>query len=442
MEQMDFKSKFLDFFNRKQANFNGALGGSWSNLAQDASDYFMSNGIPTLKNEHWKYTNVGFLNRLKFNFAEDLPATDVDDEWIDSVRFNTVDCELAVVINGKYSPKHSHVSDSIKGVTIMGFREAVQKGLPEVTEYFGKLAKYDANPFAAVNTALAQDGVFIKIDKNIIPEKVIHVIFIDDARENDIFTNSRKLFVIGENAEVKILESHKTIGDKNAVKNTVTEVVLSQNAKLDYYKIQNDSDNSHYFGTTHVLQQKSSLFNTNTISLNGKFIRNNLNVTLEGEGAESHFFGLFMPSGTSLFDSHTMVDHAVPNCFSNENYRGILDDRGTGVFNGKILVRKDAQKTNAYQSNKNIILSQNATINTKPELEIYADDVKCSHGATSGTLDEESMFYLKTRGIPTEKAKSLLLYAFAGEILENIKIGSLHDEISRIIANRIGVEID
>jgi len=238
---------------------------------------------------------------------------------------------------------------------------------------------------------------------------------------------------------VKVVESYRTLGDEASFTNSVTEVVVARDARVEYYKVQNDTNQSYHIGTTQVRQSDNSLFYSATVTLNGGFVRNNLNIVLDGEHCEAHMYGLYIPNGKQHIDNHTLVDHAKPNSYSNELYKGILEERATGAFNGKIYVRPDAQKTNAYQSCKNVVLSPDATMNTKPQLEIYADDVKCSHGTTTGKLNDEALFYMRSRGIPKEQAQTLLMYAFAEDVMNKIKIAPIREYLEGVVAEKLAM---
>jgi Fe-S cluster assembly protein SufD len=309
-----------------------------------------------------------------------------------------------------------------------------------IKNHLGKYAGYENDPFVSINTALSQDGAYIYIPDGVMLEEPIQLIFLNDSRQGEIMSNPRNLIIVGDCSQVKILETNYTIGDKPSLTNMVTEIVADRFANVDYYKVQNNGENSYYIGTIQASQERGSVFNNSTVTIRGNFIRNNLNTRHNDEGCESNYHGFYLLEGKDFVDNHTLVDHAKPNCTSSEVYKGIIGDYATAVFNGKIVVRPDAQKTNAYQSNKNILMSDNATINTKPQLEIFADDVKCSHGAASGNLDKESLFYLKSRGIGEEKAKALLLNAFASDVVEKINISELRDQIKQQIAVRLNME--
>jgi Fe-S cluster assembly protein SufD len=296
---------------------------------------------------------------------------------------------------------------------------------------------FTTNAFTALNTAFAHDGVVIQVPANATVELPTILRFVSDARQVNVASQPRNLFIVNKNAEVKVAESFRTLGDQASFTNVVTEIVVAEDARMEYYKIQNESDMAYHIGTTQVYQKDRSHFYSATVTLDGGFIRNNLNIALDGSNCEAHMYGLYFPNGRQHIDNHTLVDHRKPNSHSNELYKGILEDRSTGVFNGKIFVRQDAQKTNAYQSCKNVVLSNDATMNTKPQLEIFADDVKCSHGTTTGKLNEEALFYLRSRGIPKVEAQSLLMYAFAEDVIKKIKIDTLREQLERRIQAKL-----
>jgi Fe-S cluster assembly protein SufD len=303
-------------------------------------------------------------------------------------------------------------------------------------KHYAKYADVDSDPFIALNTALASGGIFIHVAKSAVIETPIHILNITSVSENTIL-NSRNLIVIGENAQAKIIESFVTVDSKaKAFNNSLTEIVIDAAANLQHYKIQDETELGYLMNTTQAYQKKQSVFTTNNFILSGSLVRNNLTIVLDDEFIETHLNGLYLTKGNQTVDNHTLVDHRKPNCNSNELYKGIIEEKSAATFNGKIYVRKDAQKTNAFQSNKNILLSDDGTINTKPQLEIYADDVKCSHGTSTGKLDEDKIFYLRARGLSEASAKKLLMYAFASEVVDCIKIDELKEYVEERISER------
>jgi Fe-S cluster assembly protein SufD len=305
----------------------------------------------------------------------------------------------------------------------------------------GHSAGYHKDGIQALNGAFAGDGIFILARRGKQVEQPVYIYLISDSRSGFIFSQPRSLVHVEAGASVQIAEHYITLGNQESFTNEVFELVAEQDAVVDYYKIQHEGANANHVGTTHIRQVGKCVTNAVTISLSGSLVRNNLNMIMESEHGESHMYGLSLLNGKSLVDNHTIVDNVKPHCFSNELYKAIMDEESTGVFNGKIFVRKDAQKTNAYQSNKNILVGERSSANTKPQLEIFADDVKCSHGCTIGRLDEESLFYLRARGLSEQNARSLLLHAFAVDILDKIKWEPLRQYVDGLISERLQFEV-
>jgi len=424
---LELKQRLLAEFTRREQLLNGSRESLVSMLRHDAMSRFNELGFPTIRNEEWKYANI--MPALSIPFESAKPSNLTSDE-VCNYYLEGIEANVLVFINGFFTPEHSRI---ISPEVIISNFEASLKNPTEIS-HFTKISGYKEDSFVALNTALANDGAWISIPDGVILSDPIHVLMLTDSREYSPMFHPRNSIHCGANSQATILYSSNTIGENSGFTNSVSEVTVGENATLNQYIIQNDSDISYSVNSSFVRQERNSTYLAVTVSLGGKFVRNNHTSQLAGENSEANFYGLVLGSGKQLIDNHTLADHAVPHCRSNELYKYILDERSTGVFNGKIIVRPDAQKTNAYQSNKTILLSDSATINTKPQLEIFADDVKCSHGATSGQLDEESMFYLRSRGIPADKARALLLHAFAADVLSHIKISSLRDALDNTIA--------
>lgn len=433
----NLKERLINSFKEYEAKLNGEKNSELFKVRKSAFEYFESIGFPTLKNEYWKYTNLAFLNKLNLKLSQseikEIPKSAIEENSYDNSEAN-----LAVVINGKFSEEYSKITTS-DSIVVKSFAKALSEDKEAVQEYYGKVISLTNNPFAAINTAFANDGIYINAKRNHVEDKLLHILYINDARDEQVLSNPRKLIIAGESSELSIIETSITLGEHPSLINSASEVIVNPNAKVNYYKIQDDKENSYYVGTTNSTVDRDAVFNKTTITLGGKFVRNNLNALIKGQNAESNFYGLFLGFDNSFIDNHTFVDHAVANCQSNEDYKGILDDKAIAVFNGKILVRQDAQQTNAYQSNKNILLSDWASINTKPELEIYADDVKCSHGATSGSLDKDMLFYLQARGIDKKQAKGILLNSFAKEITSQIEFDKIREMIEEKVARKLEI---
>jgi Fe-S cluster assembly protein SufD len=451
LEAIDLKGKLALDFQAFEQSLNGQSASPVHTLRKQAMTRFIELGFPTVRHEEWKYTNI--IPTVKHDFAT-LPntlaheSTTLTKADVEPFLVPSMQAQVLVVVNGVFAPELSSIAAE-QGVEVMSFAEALQNHASEVEQHFAQYAAYKDDAFIALNTAFAHDGVFVKVARGVRAETPFHLVFVNDSRQKSILAQPRNLFVLGDNAEVTILETYHSLtptdgtarGLVPAFTNVVSEAVLGANAVFHHNKIQNDTDNTTFIGTTQAHQAASSVFNSVVVTLGGGLVRNNLNSTLAASGTDTHYYGLTLVGGKTLVDNHTFMDHAMPHCTSNELYKNILDDHSTGVFNGKILVRPDAQKTLAYQSNRNILLSKNAAMNNKPQLEIFADDVKCSHGAATGQLDEEPMFYLQARGIGKEQARAMLLYAFAGEIIEKVSNERLREYIAAMVAARLHQEL-
>lgn len=403
-------------------------------LTDQATADFIRLGLPVTKAEEYKHTPITRTIEKAIDFSLANAASELDPS---AFFIGGIDAQVLVFINGIFASKHSDISLS-SGVTIVPLAEALTKDSELVTRYIGHYADHKTDALTAWNTASWKDGVFIHIADDTVITKPILIYQITDTSKGQVITVNRNLFVIGKNSEVTIIEKFDSVGSGNAFCSVVTEGVVAANGSLNLYSIQNDS--ASHFNQKHIHQGDKSRVNTFTYTLDGKLVRNNLQLALDGENIESHMYGLYLLKGDTLADNHTTVDHKKPNAFSNELYKGIMDGNSKGVFNGKIYVRPNAQKTNAFQANKNILLTNAAAVNTKPQLEIWADDVKCSHGCTTGQLDEEALFYLQSRGIQKETARAMMLYAFAAETLQNIKVPAVSEYLDKLIRARFNKE--
>jgi Fe-S cluster assembly protein SufD len=405
--------------------------GNLAELRSRAMENFSRLGLPTVKHEEWRYTRIGsiFQKDLELGVAAELSVADLE-----GIRLPGKENAIEIYfVNGVFK-----IATATEDISILPLEEAAAgefAGL--VKEHLGTSSKYHPDGINALNTAFVNGGVFIHVKKGKQVEKSVYIYYVNDNRTVSTLALPRTLVYVSAAANVQIAEHHISLGKQDSLTNQVTEIIVEQDALVNFYKIQNEGDTASHACTTHFRQIGKSLTNATTISLSGNIVRNNLNMVMEADHGESHMYGLYLLNGKTHVDNHTIVDNVMPNCFSNELYKGIMDDESTGVFNGKIFVRQDAQKTNAYQSNKNVLLTNSASVNTKPQLEIFADDVKCSHGCTIGKLDEEALFYLRARGIGEKNAKSLLLHAFAVDILDNIKIEPLRDYVDELISERL-----
>ena len=424
----------------QQLQVNGT-NGKLTTVQQQALEAFNRMGIPTGRHEEWKYTRIGSIFNKPYAFPEKTITTSLTAKELADFRLpGYEEANELVFVNGMYDAALSVIRSS--ALVIFPLEVAAANEYKEiVSKHLAHSNRYVKDGIHALNTAFVKQGIFVHIRKGQVAEHPICIYHVTDARSANIFSQPRTLLHIGEQAEVQLVETSVTIGMPDNFSSHVMEVVVEKDANLEYYKIQNDVEAASQVSTTLLRQVGKSYVHTVTISLNGNIVRNNLNIALEAEHAEANLHGLYFLKGQSHIDNHTVVDHVKPNCLSNELYKGIIDDNGTAVFNGKIFVQPDAQKTNAFQSNKNILLSEFATVNTKPQLEIFADDVKCSHGCTVGRLDEEGMFYLRSRGISEKIARSLLVHAFAVDILEHIKPEILRNYIDQLISERLEFDI-
>jgi Fe-S cluster assembly protein SufD len=403
-------------------------------IRKKAFDSFNRLGVP-VKHEEWKYTRISPLFNKEYKLNQE--ATSFSWKELEGIRLPG--CEQAtelVFVNGIFSFPLSTIRSN--QILIMPLEAAAKSEYKEiVSKHLGHSSKYQKDGINALNTAFVRDGVFIFVKKGQVVEQPVYIYNITDSRSGNVLSQPRSLVYVSENSQVQIVETYVTLGLDESFTNQVLEIIVDKDARAEYYKIQNDSAHTNQVSTTHIRQIAKSYTHTVTISLNGGIIRNNLNLVLDAEYCEGHLYGLYLQKGQTHVDNHTVVDNVKPNCFSNELYKGIIDGKATGVFNGKIFVQPQAQKTNAYQSNKNILLSDDASVNTKPQLEIFADDVKCSHGCTVGRLNEEGLFYLQSRGIPSNIARSLLLHAFAIDVLEHIRPEPIREYVDRLISERL-----
>ncbi len=431
---MDTLEYFKEKFDKVQATNAGS---GLARVSQKAFNTFNKLGIPATRNEEWKYTRINSLFNKEYDFPLG-PATSITKKELELVRLPGGDqANELYFINGKYSAALSNIQ-SKKELIVLPLEEAAKSEYKEiVSKHLGRSSNSLRDGINALNTAFVQGGIFIYIKANQITEHPVYIYNITDASSSNTFTQPRSLVFVAGNAQVQMVQTFVAIGQADSFTNEVMEIVVDKDARLEYYKIQNEASQNNNVSTTDIHQIGKSYTHTVTISLDGGIVRNNLNMILDAEFCESHLYGLYFQQGQSHIDNHTLVDNVKPNCYSNQLYKGIMDGHSTGVFNGKIFVQRDAQKTNAYQSNKNILLSDTSSVNTKPQLEILADDVKCSHGCTVGRLDDEGLFYLQSRGITEKNAKSLLLHAYADDILEKINLPVIRNYIDNLISQRL-----
>ena len=400
---------------------------------------FSAWGLPAIKHEEWKYTRIRnvFNDKMIVNNGSALDAAGVQQYLLPGqLAKNAI-----VFVNGIYNASLSSIAEAEGTLVVKSLATAAEDEDAEfVKTNLGHSQRYHQDGINALNAAFAAGGVYIKVKKGIKIEHPVVIYHIADASIGFIFSQPRILVNVEQAAEVVILETYKKIGNDDSLTNEVIEICAAQDSIVNYIKIQDEGKGANHTGTTHIRQLAKCVTHAVTLTLSGNIVRNNLNMVMEAANSESHMYGLYLLNGETLADNHTIVDNQQPNCLSNELYKGIMDEKSTGVFNGKIFVRQDAQKTNAYQSNKNILIGDSASANTKPQLEIFADDVKCSHGCTIGKLDQDAMFYLKARGISELNARALLLHAFAVDILDQIKDEEIRTYADKLISERLSYE--
>ncbi|MDY2586121.1 Fe-S cluster assembly protein SufD [Winogradskyella aquimaris] len=407
-------------------------------IRTEAIKHFENEGFPTKRQEAWKYTSLNSILKYDYSvFPKHEEALDFKD--VKKYFIHDIDAYKIVFIDGKYSSHLSQTTHDGIDVCLMSAALTKPKYRLVIENYFNKIAAKDG--LSSLNTAFSAEGAYIHIPKNKLVEKPIQILHFSTGNEAALMLQPRNLVVVDENSHVQIIERHQSLTDNPVLTNSVTEIFANKRAIVDYYKIQNDRETASLIDNTFINQKQESIAKVHTFSFGGKITRNNLNFYQNGERIDSTMKGITIIGNKQHVDHNTLVHHIEPNCESHQDYKGIFGDSATGVFNGKVLVEKEAQKTDAFQANNNILLSDKASINTKPQLEIFADDVKCSHGCTIGQLDESAMFYLRSRGIPEKEARGLLMFAFSNNVLDSVKIPEIKNRITKIIAGKLGVNI-
>ena len=435
---MDLKEKLLSSFMAFEERID--VLSELHDVRTSAIKNFENKGFPTKKDEAWKYTSLNAILKNDFTvFSKEENA--VEFNHVKKYFLHEVDTYKVVFIDGVFS---SHLSSTTHdGIDVCLMSSALNKPKYKmiIDTYFNQIASKDES-LTSLNTAFANEGAYIHIPKSKVADKPIEIMYFSTGNEAALLVQPRNLVIVGENSHVQIIERHQSLTENPVLTNSVTEIYAQKRAIVDYYKIQNDTLEANLIDNTYVSQKQESHVSVHTFSFGGNLTRNNLNFYHFGEHLTSTLNGITIIGEKQHVDHYTLVKHSTPNCESFQDYKGIYSDRSTGVFNGKVYVEKEAQKTNAFQKSNNILLSDKATINAKPQLEIFADDVKCSHGCTIGQLDETAMFYMQARGIPKKEAKALLMYAFSNAVIESIKIPELKQRITKIIATKLGVKIE
>ncbi|HVR34676.1 MAG TPA: Fe-S cluster assembly protein SufD [Methylomirabilota bacterium] len=436
-EKMKATDAHLEQFERFEMEGAGSHPSWLFPIRKAGISLFAEQGFPTLKHENWRFTNLAPIARMPFQPALEPAQTLPDAPALKRFAFQSLDAFRLVFVNGHFAAELSGVNGLPRGAKVGSLAAALAVDGRGIEEHLGRYARGEGNPFAALNTAFFQDGAFIELAAGITLDRPVHLLFVstEDAAGRTIFP--RNLILAGDRSRLTVLESYVTLGDGSYFTDAVSEFVIGEGARVEHCKYQEEGARAFHLAASHAHIGRAANFSLHSIDLGARLSRNNIHPVLDGEGIECVLNGLYLTRGEQLADHFMIVDHAKPHCASHEYYNGILDDRSRGVFHGRILVRQDAQKTDAKQTNKNLLLSDDATVNTKPQLEIYADDVKCTHGATIGQLNEESIFYLRSRGIGEDTARRMLIHAFGGEIIDRVRCEPARDELHRIIWDRL-----
>ena len=416
---------------------------SWlDELRRAGVERFETVGFPSPKSEEWRFTKLAPITGTKFRPASreghGRPVADAAEKF----TFGTEAASELVFVDGQFEPQLSKLGRLPRGVQVISLAQAFESDGAALQQHLAHYARVDSNPFVALNTGSLRDGAFIRIARNAIVEQPIHLLFIATSGHEPTVSHPRVLALVDEGAQATLVESYVGSGEGVYLSNAVTEIVCAPGSRIDHCKLQQESRAAYHVATMQVHLGRSTTFVSHSASLGSRITRNNLNVTMAGEHAEATLNGLVLAGGEQHIDNHTHLDHAAPNCPSHELYKYVLADKSTGVFKGKILVQQAAQKTDAKQASKALLLSDDATINSQPALEIYADDVKCTHGSTTGPVDEEQVFYLRSRGVSLEASRHLLTYAFAADITRRIKVVPVRERLESYMAAQHGLPQD
>jgi Fe-S cluster assembly protein SufD len=429
---------YLSNFEIFEKSLNGESNSPIHALRRDAITRFAVLGFPTTKQEEWRFTNVSPIANTNFKpiFNPVSPAA-ISHSAFSKYTFNELNCHLLVFLDGHFSKELSKITPLPNGIKIGSLADALQTDGKLIDGYLTRPGSKNDDAFTLLSTAFMRDGAFIYVPDNNEVKLPIHLLFLSTGNTDLSLANPRNLIITGKNARLSLIETYASLGEKEYFTNAVTEIFLGEHSVLEHDKLQLEYEGAYHVASAFVHQGRGSNYVSNSISFGGALVRNNVTSVLDAEGSECTLNGLSLGTRQQHIDNHTTIDHAKPNCNSHELYKSILDGKSKGVFNGKIFVRKDAQKTDAKQTNKTLLLSDDATIDTKPQLEIFADDVKCTHGATVGQLDEEQIFYLRSRGIGLDTARDILTFAFASDIIQRIQIEPLRNSLDQMLQARL-----
>jgi Fe-S cluster assembly protein SufD len=432
-------------FKHMENGLNGATQGAFHQIRQSAFSRFVALGFPTPKLEDWKYTNVAPIARTPFRLAKEEKSSKALCADLKEALHQGVGETRLVFINGYFSELLSSVLDAQQrvGVRIGSLRSVFSADSADdqakelVEKHLAKHASFSEQAFVAFNTAFVADGAYLLLPRGAVLDAPVEFVFLNTGNQVNVVSHPRVFVLADQDSQATIVETYLGFKGNTYFTSAVTEVVLGQNAMVDHYRVQREGVGAYHVSTTEVTQERDSSFRTHSFSFGGLLVRNEVKPTLNGQGAETTLNGLSVLSGKQHVDNHTLINHAEPHCQSNEWYKGIYAEQSRGVFCGSIVVQPDAQKTNAVQSNQALLLSEQASIDTKPQLKIWADDVKCTHGATVGQLDQDALYYLRTRGVGEQVARKILIRAFAGDIIEQVRPEGLRDHLYKLIDSRL-----
>jgi Fe-S cluster assembly protein SufD len=437
MTSIETRRTYLQQFDEIQRRLTGPRTPAWlAAVRREAIERFAEVGFPNTRQEEWRFTNVAPIAERAF----DIPPSSAWQDCaaaIDAFRFADTSWPELVFVNGQYVPELSRPGALADRLPAGSLAVRLAQDGDRLHAHFTRYARYEDHAFRALNTAFFEDGALVQIPANVEVSEPIHLLFFTDTAGGFPMSSPRVLVVAEPHSRIRIVETYAGPRSERYFTNAITECAVGPGASVEHYRLQRESTEAFHVSTTEVRLARDSRFSSHSVTIGGGLVRNEVNAVLDGEGVECTLNGVYLASGDRLVDNHTIIDHAKPNCASHEVYKGILSGRAKGVFNGKIFVRPDAQKTDAKQTNKVLLLSDEAQINTKPQLEIFADDVKCTHGATVGQLDEDALFYLRTRGIARDAARHMLIYAFASDMVSRIALEPVRRQLDAVLLSEL-----
>lgn len=436
-----YLQQYISHFDQFENLLNGQKSSPLHQLRRKAFDRFLSVGFPDRRQEEWRFTNINPLLEAKFQPKFSVSKRKLAVADIQSFLYNDLSATQLVFIDGHLDPQLSRKAGIENKMIITSLSQISNWQDSDIFSVFMDYETYNEDVFTALNTAFLLDGAVIKVNDNTVIERPVHLLHITTDEHPELITYPRNMIFIGKNSQATIVESYFSMGSNRHFTNAVTEIHVSENGNINHIRLQNENTSAFHMGNVYVDQKAYSHYFSSSVTFGAAISRINISTRLDGQGCEANLNGLYMGHGNQLIDNHTFIDHVNPHCNSHESYQGILTDQAHGVFSGKIMVRPDAQKTDAKQSNNCLLLSDEAQINSKPMLEIYADDVRCTHGATVGQLNEEAIFYLRSRGITEQRAKNLLTYAFAEQVIEGIAIKEVREYVDKILLARLSEDI-